>query len=365
MPTIDELFEIYNFIRGQVTTDGIIINESSVASVSHVSGWVDGCAQAALFTVAWRDPSLRYVPRDPKGNNDISVRLRSPGGRWLPRSATEFVRNVGDGYVSFKIEEPQPGLWTVEVATARSQHTPYTVGGFVRSPLALSLQVPSLVFPGQPIDVTAVVSDPRGPLQGVKVRAKVSAPRASIDDLVAKYSSRISRIKIPPPLRGDGAPDKARLRLAQLVLLRAKLAADSGEDILAPVVHELAIATQAIASPSGRLSGVTRFAGASGAAVTAGVTEAATVGVSIGGTPPVTGTGSGAATNPGIGRIIDPRNIQRPLQSGVSRGRFDRTKIPGSYSVLVTATGFSPTCGTRFVRHDMASVAVGDSGRIG
>lgn len=366
MPTIDDLFEIYNFIRGQVTSDGIIINESSVASVSQVSGWVDGCAQAALFTVAWHDPALRYVPRDPKGSNDISVRLRSPSGRWLPRSATEFLRNVGNGYVSFKIEDPQPGLWTVEVATARSQHTPYTVGGFVRSPLALSLQVPSLVLPGQPIDVTAVVSDRKGPLQGVKVRATVSAPRASVDDLVTKYASRLSRIKIPPALRGDGAPDKARVRLAQLVMLRDKLVSDGDEDILAPVEYDLAIATQALASPRDRLSGVTRFAGTSGAAVTAGAAEAATVGVRVGGaTPTVTGAGSGTATNPGIGRIIDPRNIQRPLQRGVSRGRLDGTKIPGSYSVLVTATGFSPTCGTRFVRHDMASVVVGEKGRIG
>ena len=67
MPTIDDLFEIYNYIRGQVTGDGVIVNESSTASVSQVSGWVDGCAESVLFTVAWHDTSLRYVPRDPKG----------------------------------------------------------------------------------------------------------------------------------------------------------------------------------------------------------------------------------------------------------------------------------------------------------
>src|SRR5690606_21086954 len=27
MPTIDDLFEIYNYIRGQVTGDGVIVNE--------------------------------------------------------------------------------------------------------------------------------------------------------------------------------------------------------------------------------------------------------------------------------------------------------------------------------------------------
>ena len=187
MPTIDDLFEIYNYIRGQVTGDGVIVNESSIASVSQVSGWVDGCAESVLFTVAWHDTSLRYVPRDPKGAGEIAVRLRSPGGRWLPRSATEFVRNAGDGYVSFTIQDPQPGLWTVEVATDRQQHTPYTVGGFVRSPLTLQLDVPTLVRVGDVIGVKTSVGDRRGGIDGVKVRATVAAPVASSADLIDKY----------------------------------------------------------------------------------------------------------------------------------------------------------------------------------
>ena len=51
-----------------------------------------------------------------------------------------------------------------------------------------------------------------------------------------------------------------------------------------------------------------------------------------------------------------------PKQVGVLTGRYARTKIPGSYSVTVTATGFSPACNTRFVRKDFASVAVVDKG---
>src|SRR5690606_17354700 len=141
---IDDLFEIYNYVRGQVTGDGVIVNESSTASVSQVTGWVDGCAESVLFTVAWHDPALRHVSRAPKGDRGIAVRLRSPGGRWLPRSATVFIGHDGEGYVSFTVQDPQPGLWTVEVATARRQHTPYTVGGFVRSPVTLRLDLPSL-----------------------------------------------------------------------------------------------------------------------------------------------------------------------------------------------------------------------------
>ncbi len=60
--------------------------------------------------------------------------------------------------------------------------------------------------------------------------------------------------------------------------------------------------------------------------------------------------------------MIDPRLVLRPKQVGVLTGRYARTKIPGSYSVTLTATGFSPTCKTRFVRKDCASIAVVDRG---
>jgi subtilisin family serine protease/Mg-chelatase subunit ChlD len=366
MPTIDDLFEIYNYVRGQVTGDGVIVNESSMASVSQVSGWVDGCADSVLFTVAWHDTSLRYVPREPKGPSEIAVRLRSPGGRWLPRSATEFVRNARDGYVSFTIQDPQPGLWTVEVATDRQLHTPYTVGGFVRSPLKLHLAVPTLVGLGDVIDVKASVADRRGGIDGVRVRATVAAPDLSTADLLDKYRGRLSRIKLPDDFLADGKPDKTRARLAQLVLLRDRLFADTGEDILAPRIDDLALGAATFRPPRLAAFGVGRTAptlvegstvvtggggtGGGGIVVGGGTTGGSTSGgTTIGGT---------IAVNPGRNPVIDPRLILRPKLVGVSAGRYGRTKIPGSYSFTIMATGFSPSCNTRFVRKDFASVVV-------
>ncbi|HVM06405.1 MAG TPA: S8 family serine peptidase [Acidimicrobiales bacterium] len=368
MPTIDDLFEIYNYIRGQVTGDGVIVNESSAASVSHVSGWVDGCAESVLFTVAWHDRSLRYVPRAPKGAGEIGVRLRSPGGRWLPRSATEFVRNAGDGYVSFTIQDPEPGLWTIEVATDRHQHTPYTVGGFVRSPLKLVLDVPTLVRVGDVIGVKTSVGDRRGGIDGAKVRAAVAAPVASSADLIDKYRGRLSRIKLPRDFVADGKPDKARMHLAQLVLLRDQLVAAKGDDILAPRIDELALGATTLkptrlpkfaATPSGLAPRLEASTVAGGGRIPGPVVGGGGSGASTG-TP--IGGGAGGATGVGPGRVavIDPRLVLRPRQVGVLTGRYARTKVPGSYSVTVTATGFSPTCNTRFVRKDFASVAVVD-----
>lgn len=370
MPTIDDLFEIYNYIRGQVTGDGVIVNESSMASVSQVSGWVDGCAESVLFTVAWHDTSLRYVPRDPKGAGEIAVRLRSPGGRWLPRSATEFVRNAGEGYVSFTIHDPQPGLWTVEVATDRRRHTPYTVGGFVRSALTLQLDVPTLARVGDVIGVKTSVGDRRGGIDGVKVRTTVAAPVASSADLIDKYRDSLSRIKVPRDFLADGKPDKARARLAQLVLLRDRLVADTGDDILAPRIDDLALGATTLKPTRLAQFGVTRSGLAGGLESSTVVGGGGFPGLVVdggstgGSTGTVVGGGAGGATvvNPGRIAVIDPRLVLRPKQVGVLTGRYARTKIPGSYSVTVTATGFSPTCNTRFVRKDFASVAVVDKG---
>ena len=78
MPDITDLYEIYNYIRGQVTGDGIIVNDSNTASASRVAGFVDACARAVTFSVAWGDEQLRYVPREPRKANEISIRLRDP-----------------------------------------------------------------------------------------------------------------------------------------------------------------------------------------------------------------------------------------------------------------------------------------------
>jgi len=376
MPAIDDLFEIYNYIRGQVTGDGVIVNESAMASVSRVSGFVDGCAETAIFTVAWHDPSLTYVSRDPKGRGEIAVRLRSPGGRWLPRSAAEFVRTVGKGYVVFSLQDPQPGLWTVEVATARRQHTRYTVGGFVRSPVSLRVEAPGFVRVGEPIDIRASLTDGRELLDGVRIRTRISAPAASTADYIRKYHNRLSEIRIPRALRSDGDPDQGRLDLARLVLLRDKIRKDTGEDILAPVIRTITLGettfrpdpfTNVVNAGSAFNAGNIFSAGNAG---NAGIGTLDSV-VSGGGRTLVSGGGGGLpVVNIGtilgsgwdrtsmLGALLDPRLVKRPRRSGVHSGRFGDTKAPGSYTMRVTATGFSPRCNSRFVRHDMVSAVV-------
>ena len=356
MPTIDDLFEIYNYIRGQVTGEGIIVNESSMASRSTVRGFVDACTDSVVFTVAWHDESLKYVARSPRSERDIAIRLRSPGGRWLPYSATEVIRTVGSGYVSLRIQDPQPGMWTVEVATARDQHTPYTVGGFVRSDINLLFGAPSRILVGQPLNLRAAVTDKKGAVNGLQVTATALSPAQRVDDLLREYGRQLVTVDLPHTILKDGEPDDRRLALARLVLLRDQLRKKTGKDILAPRVAKVSMGSKS--SYSSALTDLLRN----------GSRDIATHALSLGGRtvsaatappsvrPPVI-RNTGDLSN-GLGKVLDWRKVVRPVQPGIAVGRVDDTRIPGSYTFRIRAVGYSPVCRTRFVRLDQLSVSV-------
>ena len=73
----------------------------------------------------------------------------------------------------------------------RRQHTPYTVGGFVRSPLKLRLDVPTLVRIGRCRSTSPRRSAiAKAAIDGVKVRDDVSRRRVAVErDLIDKYMS--------------------------------------------------------------------------------------------------------------------------------------------------------------------------------
>jgi hypothetical protein len=218
----------------------------------------------------------------------------------------------------------------VEVSTNRQQHTRYTVGGFVRSPLHLKVSAPTFAGLGQKIDVHAVVGDVKGSLTGIKMHARVTQP-APYADLLHRYADKLDGVRMPDVV--DGTPDKRRVAMTKLVLLRNQLLAEGGEDILASPVVGMPM------SPGGRV---------------------ATGGMGKLGLPHL----RLAETNvPSFTRgpmILDPRFVARPRTPGLAVGTFYDTKLPGSYMMAITASGISPSCRSRFVRKDLVSVVVGD-----
>lgn len=337
MPTIDDLFEIYNYIRGQVTGTGIIVNESATASSSRVAAFVDTLATEVTFSVAWANTKLRFVSGDPKKANEVSVRLRTPRGRILHPSSGDLRRIEGNGYVIFKLQEPLPGQWFVEVATAGDTHVRYTVGGFVKSRLRLVVTIPrKQVVVGMAMDITAQAFDDKDPIKGFKADVRVVAPSLSIAGLLAKHKTALTNIKPAPAVGGDRLPPD----IAKLIALQTKLLKDNKPDIFAQIDDNVSLKDVTL----GNLINI-------GLAHLVPPTILPVGPGGLGGTLPITVPVS----------IIPPLTPVTPTLTAISDvlvGQFKKTQQQGSYNTVVTASGTSPKSNTRFVRKDMVSVLV-------
>jgi len=334
MPTIDDLFEIYNYIRGQVTGDAIVVNESAMASSSRVAAFVDAVAAEATFTVAWADTKLRFVAGDPKKSNEVSIRLRDPRGRLLHPSDSYVRRIVGQGYVAFKLQEPMPGQWYVEVTTVGETHVRYTVGGFVRSPLRLIVSLrPTRVIAGVPLNIATQMFDGKLQISGFEASTQVIHPNLGVPGLLEKYKTQLRDIKPGKLPGGDTLP----LDIAKLMALRAKMLEAQKPDLLAHSISHVPLRNASMSDLSRLKFG-----------------HLATTGdVPIGPDHMVASISGRPFT------LVTPTSpISSATNSGTLVGQFNNTKQQGSYNVVLTANGTSPISRTRFVRKELVSVLV-------
>jgi Mg-chelatase subunit ChlD len=245
MPTIDDLFEIYNYIRGQVSGDAIVANESAGASNSRVEAFVDAGASRATFSVAWANTALRFVAGEPRRPSEIGIRLRDPQGRLLPEDDSYVRRTVGVGYAIFAIQEPRPGAWFVEVRTAGETHVRYTVGGFVRSPIRMVVSVgPKVPTAGIPLTVRVGVLDGKNAVSGFRTTALVAAPSLGLKALQEKLKSQLADTRPGPVPGGDDMP----MDIRKLLALRNRLLARTGKDVFATVSGPLTFTAGAVSS---------------------------------------------------------------------------------------------------------------------
>ena len=304
LPAIDDLFEIYNYINGQVSGDAVAVIASAVASQSRVGVMVDGLATSATFTVAWADPTFTYTAGRHRKDGLVGIRLRNPAGRLLHPSASSVHRIVGGGFVVFRIEEPAAGRWFVEVSTASKRHLRYTVGGFCSSPLGLHTAcAPAQVKAGQPVTIAGAILLGNDQVPGTRMTASVTAPTLSLANVIARNKDALAQLEAPPDLQPDSLPDS----VARLATLRRNLAEAGKPDPFSTTTTSL------------RLRAITG-------------TRATKLGVdAIGGAAASTGTL--AAT-------------------------FGATTQAGSYNVVIRAAGVDPKTGSRFTRQALVSVPV-------
>jgi Mg-chelatase subunit ChlD len=235
MPTIDDLHETYNYIRGNVSGDAVIVNATSSASSSNVPAYVDCGAEQVVFACQWHAPGMHWVGRAPKKPSEIFVYLVTPDGKAVPSKATWVNRRTGENYVIFTIDDPRPGRWRVAVETSGNTHTQYTVGGWLRSQLQLVVGVDRVGGGAGTMLAHIGLQSQIGRALDVRYTASISRPPATLAALLKKHKTLIDNATPDPKSVKDGIDD----RLARAIAADQSLRATGKPSIFAPVVSRL------------------------------------------------------------------------------------------------------------------------------
>ncbi|MEN9612636.1 MAG: hypothetical protein RLZZ628_3450 [Bacteroidota bacterium] len=204
MPTIDDLLEIYNYIRSQVSGTGLIANESVFAEQTRIAGFVDALATEAIFSVSWLHQDLK--PGFNKEKN-FEIRLRDPRGRLLNISDSYVRQTVGEGYSIFKIKDPMPGQWYVEVSTNLGAPIHFNIGGFVVSPIKLEAKFDlESVGVKKPLIIRAQLFNGDKLISQVKGTALVARPKLGLDTILNRYQPILDKLPPNKLLNADGVP---------------------------------------------------------------------------------------------------------------------------------------------------------------
>jgi subtilisin family serine protease len=224
MPAIDELFEVYNYIRGQVSGTSIVVNHQGQASSSVVPAFIDAAARTATFTVAWADAGLHPVLGEPRKPYEVGIRLLDPNGRPVPKHASFVRRHVADTFVVCRIEDPAPGRWHLQVQTLEQTHVTFTAGVFVDSPLRLVIATyPRKVKVGDVVQIGTVMLDDATAFAPGRASVTISAPTLGLRQEIKKWRRELNRID-PPAIGGDTLPaDVARLAVLNTRLKKGEL----------------------------------------------------------------------------------------------------------------------------------------------
>jgi subtilisin family serine protease/Mg-chelatase subunit ChlD len=319
MPNIDDLFEIYNYIRAIISGDSIVVNDSALASSSRVGVLIDAPVVRAKISVAWANNKLKYAAGDPNHAESINIRLRNPRGQLIHENSSHVRRSVGNGYVLFEMHEPAPGRWYVEVKTHRRTHVRYTVGGFVQSPIRLELSVPpNSVDAGMPLRIASHVVDGERLLQDWQQTGYVVSPVHSLSSLARIYDAQLAKLRPVKVAGGDSIP----MNIAKLFALQAKLIKEKQADLFSHAKRSLKFSNAKLAEIeqlfcSGHFEAHKHLAGMAGV-----------------------------------------KSSEAQSESSARLASFSQTAEQGSYNAVLTATGLSPISNSRFVRKQLISIVV-------
>lgn len=221
-PYVVQMMQIYNQIRALNPLTQIIANNLNSIPTQYyelIPATVSQGNSQAQFVVVWTDPSFVYTGGIPTGNQ-LSITLVDPNGTVVPTPPTV----IGSGFVTYDLPNPIVGQWQVQIEyPGTAQALPVTVGVFefqsnASSAIELEVTVPDTINAGDPLPLSAHVSDGGEPVSGLTMHAEISQPKVSLGNAVKLYSDQLGLVEPAADDIGAGMPDD----LARLKALRIK-----------------------------------------------------------------------------------------------------------------------------------------------
>jgi hypothetical protein len=142
----------------------------------------------------------------------------------VPKHASFIRRHVADTFAVFRIEDPAPGRWHLQVQTMEQTHVDYTAGVFVDSPLRLVIATyPRRIRVGDVVQIGAVMLDGAVPFAPGRAAMTISAPSIGLREEIRRRRRELNKIE-PPAIGGDTLPiDVARLAVLSTRLKKGEL----------------------------------------------------------------------------------------------------------------------------------------------
>jgi von Willebrand factor type A domain len=231
---------IFNQIRGipaSVQTVANRLDSIPVQGYQMIPATISGSNSGSQFGVVWDNNNLSYTSGSNPTASQISITLVDPSGGINPIAPVR----VGAGYVVFDIPNPVVGTWYVQVISGSNTVAVLVTSGAFEFPTnqqsaaALELSVPAVLKAGQPLNLTAKITEDGQTVAGVKMDAEVLRPLVSVSSALNLYRDQWKDITLTDQDDLTGTPPD----IAKLAKLRRQLLPT--HDLLAHRTHPVAL----------------------------------------------------------------------------------------------------------------------------
>jgi hypothetical protein len=230
-PNAFEMGVIFNYILADSNEANLALNEKDIYArgsdymIKEFTVSEDG--GLSQLNVVWSDKKYKYTSGMPSGNN-INIILVDPDDR-----STDKKPDIVDdgGYCIYNLQDAKPGVWHVVIQYCAEDTLLGTCGGIEFDPSVFSnFEFPSTINLGESFGAKVNVSHENNPLEQMNVRAKISSPLHSVDEVIERHKNDLKGVNIE---NSDCDDIYARLRKLRDSKLR-----DHGVDIF-PRKHSL------------------------------------------------------------------------------------------------------------------------------